>query len=304
MIQPDTLTDLSSIKTLLGPAAASDPIPATLISGVSAAIAKWCRRPLFLATNPANPLTELLNGNWAARLQLTHGPVQAPILAGCAITAGSAVITVPSTAYLFVGSCVSGPGATNLALNSYISAIGTNAVTLSNVVNNVATLAPALTTQASATLIFGPAVWLDNQAAWGTSLTAFAPQTQLFEGVDFALHRDSGDGGQESAVAWLVKLNSAFWDGRWQNTRGLLAPRRMPAQGNVKVTYWAGLQALPADLQLAATQLACFVRRNGPGGATLASESMGSYTYSVLQGSGAPEIASVRDLLAHYRRLR
>jgi hypothetical protein len=304
-ITPDSLTDLATCKALLGlNGSAQDVMLNGLITQTSAAVARWCRRPLFLASNSSNPVNEFLSGKGFNRLLLTHAPVQAPILTGTT-TAGSAVVTgLSSTLYLFPTQCVSGAnlGAGDGTQNvpnplpgSYIVSVdSTTQVTLNQ---------PAVAS-GTAPLVFGLGVWVDSGGWWGSAANSFGANTQLFEGAGFALRRDAS-GGSESNAGWLERINGT-WEGRSVRDRGALASHIEDGQGNCRVTYWCGYQSVPDDLRLAVAQIVAFVRRWGPDAEAFASESVGAMLGGKGGGAGGqtPEIASARGVLTQYRRLR
>ena len=76
-------------------------------------------------------------------------------------------------------------------------------------------------------------------------------------------------------------------------------------QGNIRVAYSAGWLTVPDDLQFACNMLAANMIRMQPKGTDLASESLGSYSYSVLQKSLSVPVpgGSLGDILAYYREV-
>lgn len=292
-ITPDPLTSTANLKTVLGISDASeDTALALLVTEVSALIAKSLRRQVLLATNAANPLTVILSGNGRPKLVLPERPLQCPIVTGDT-TAGSAVVTaVSSTSYLFANACVSG---STLTAASFITSVdSTSQITLNQA---------AATTATAATLVVGPAVWQDNAAYYGSVAGSFASTTQLFEGTDFFVRRDQYGQGASNA-GMLEKINDV-WDGQWRRDVGQLSVYQGNGQGNVKVTFWAGFDVLPTDLELAAIRTIGKARDSKWYGAMVTSEGDEGQSHSLEQHRG--EIAlglldrDVAPILARYR---
>ncbi len=300
-ITPDALTTLPIVKEYLRlVGTAQDTNLASLITAASAAIAKWCRRDFFLASNGVNPLTEYLSGYDQQRLLLSQRPVVAPIRTGNVVQ-GSAVITgLTSVAYLFVNQCVSSSAFSPVApqtpepQGAYIVSLDGPAQITLNV--------PALVTQTGASLIFGLGVWVDDAAYYGTAPGAFAAGTQLFEGSDFALRRDIPGGGGSSA-GWLERINGG-WDGRLGVNRWALSAHEIGGQGNVKVKYISGLDALPEDLQMGATKFVALLRESGVWtGIPPGEQGMTARATSMLETGQEIALDSIRVLLSPHRRL-
>lgn len=74
--------------------------------------------------------------------------------------------------------------------------------------------------------------------------------------------------------------------------------------GNIKVTYTAGYSVVPADVQLAVHQLVGRVREDNEHGRPVQSETLGSYSYSLLSaGDEGKEMTSARSALMKYRSI-
>ena len=75
--------------------------------------------------------------------------------------------------------------------------------------------------------------------------------------------------------------------------------------GNLKVQYTAGWTEddMPSDLVYACQSLCAVMIRTQPIGALLSSESLGSYSYSILGSSDNPEMGDVRRILSRYREI-
>lgn len=74
-------------------------------------------------------------------------------------------------------------------------------------------------------------------------------------------------------------------------------------QGNIKVTYTAGYVMIPVDLELAVHQLAAAVREGAQHGGIVGGETLGRYSYRLLEGTadGGLMVATARATLARYK---
>lgn len=160
------------------------------------------------------------------------------------------------------------------------------------------------------------AVYEDLGGYAGTAPGAFASTTLLTEGTDYLLTRDSNDPNFLSMSGILIRLRSANFS--YQGgmipyapygtlTAGPAGPRWARAWGSIKVVATCGYPAgtVPADLQMAAEQVAAWVKRNGPFGGQemFASEQLGQYHYALasLGDKAIPAIGGVHQVLAGYR---
>lgn len=74
--------------------------------------------------------------------------------------------------------------------------------------------------------------------------------------------------------------------------------------GNIRVTYTAGYSTVPADVQMAVHMLVARIRADHDKGRPVASETLGSYSYSLLTGKDeGSEMASARAVLMKYRSI-
>jgi hypothetical protein len=157
-------------------------------------------------------------------------------------------------------------------------------------------------------------VWYDPTGSYGDGPNAFAPNTQLTLGTDFALVRDGQNGVSQSAI--LKRLGGSTITGGWpwygEYTRGTLTAT-VPAvwwagmqYGCYKIVYAAGYPAelVPADLQHAVNEVALTARRIAPlGGASLTQENLRDYQYSVTLPTlqSLPQLSEVRQILNSYK---
>jgi hypothetical protein len=157
-------------------------------------------------------------------------------------------------------------------------------------------------------------VWMDSNGYYGQATGAFAANTLLIAGGDYALKIDD-PGGTMSLSRLLRRIGGSggasillgFWKPGTlsQGRAGMVWPQ---GQGNVKVLYVGGYPTghIPYDLVQACINLVAWTKANVlRGGLPLQSENLGKYGYTVaMQGLGAaPELGTTRQLLATYRDL-
>lgn len=155
-------------------------------------------------------------------------------------------------------------------------------------------------------------VWFDPQGYWGQAPNAFASGTLLTQGTNYAVVIDSG--GARSNRGLIQYLSGGpitmaqFWLPNPPLFTGKLAATRPPCwpvgQGNLKVSYVAGFNPIPADLVYAAGMTIAYMARTMSQGGPLQSESFEAYSYSILQSitSGdVPELWTTAQILKAYR---
>ena len=136
-------------------------------------------------------------------------------------------------------------------------------------------------------------VWLDNAGYYGQRAGAFdAATTALTQGTDFIVRPPLE---QSEKNAGILEMITPIWfqvDGRscWPT-----------GQGNVKVTYTAGYNPIPLDLQVAVHQTVAQALKMAENGAPLQEETFGEYSYTLLSGEKDTSLASARALLNRYR---
>lgn len=158
------------------------------------------------------------------------------------------------------------------------------------------------------------AVYVDPTGYYGDGANAFAAETLQTIGVDYVLVRDDGSTG----ASGLLRRTTQGWVGQpggygpWNGWyAGPLAtdgswvgwPR---GEGNVKVQYTSGYATIPAAVVQAVNALAAWILRTpGATGHPLQGETLGRYSYQIANRAlgMAPELGSVRQLLANYREL-
>ena len=134
-------------------------------------------------------------------------------------------------------------------------------------------------------------IWVDPVGYYGQA-SGFGSSTALVAGVDFAVIRPE----QSERSPGIVRMLSSLWDGsgiaNW--------PR---GQGNVKVTYVAGYNPVPLDVQVATHMLCAQMLSQQEKGVALKSETLGEYQYEVLSKADDQNIATARRMLNRYREV-
>jgi len=157
-------------------------------------------------------------------------------------------------------------------------------------------------------------VYIDQTGYYGQSSDPFPATTLLEAGRDYALVLDdSGTTANISRSGLLRRIgpgDANFYSPFNSNTlsAGTRGATWMRGLGNVKVTYVAGWPTVPAAIRQACISLASLTYNNrAKAGLQVSSESLGSYSYSLLAGGAggmSPELMTARQLLAAYREVR
>lgn len=133
-------------------------------------------------------------------------------------------------------------------------------------------------------------VWVDHKGYFGQAPDAFdVVDTLLVQGVDYVVESTSQDEANQSC---LIKLSAAFEGGGSVWGSGI---------GNIKVTYDHGYASVPADLKLACFMICAAVRSARKAGLQYSSESLGSYSYSLMAGSTNNDAVTATGMLKSYR---
>ncbi len=158
-------------------------------------------------------------------------------------------------------------------------------------------------------------LWVDANGNWGATPGAFGSGTLLTSGINYALELDEQDDqgtpvSERSMVQMLGGGPLGTWPWPyWQGlNQGKLAGSPGPiwplGRGNIKVSYVAGFDIVPADLTYAATMLVADMVRNQPSGYPLNNESLGAYSYGIAQQAAEgqyPTLSSIGPILRRYR---
>lgn len=258
---PDTLTTYSAVAAQAGIKDLTEFSAINrLISFISPLIVKNLNRDFLLVSSPANPVTEYPAGRNYKDLVLRNTPIWVPSRS-CTLTLGSPTVGgLTDVSDIYVG----------MPAVSFSTTSSTNPLPQGCAVAAVSSPPASVTLTANAnlsgtfTVTFGLAVWLDMRGFYGDGAGVagggagpFAQSTQMTLGIDYALKRDTLGGRSRSGI--LTRLGGGptgfMVDWPWQWRRGSLTATLPPAwpdgQGYIKVTYWAGYDQMPADLELA-----------------------------------------------------
>lgn len=129
-------------------------------------------------------------------------------------------------------------------------------------------------------------VWVDPDGYYGKGTDAFPSEDEWTEGSYFV--PQSEEAAEENA-SMLVAINRVWPEGR----------------GNIKVTYTAGYETIPADLELAANMLVALTRKGRKEGGPLESETLDRYSYKLLTSTNSkmyPEAGTIRSILSRYNQ--
>lgn len=314
------LTNVEAVRNLPGLGnLASVPIAwlNDLIGAADAAIKRHCKRDLEL-TN----YVEFYSGNGLPELPLNQYPV---LFAQTTVAAGSngavlpqSTINVTSTANFPPGT-FGNPNAVPPAIAlqtgasswTFVTYTGVTATSFTGCSGGSGTLSsssgpPALNGVAS------PVVFFDPSAYGGQAPNAFAnsspTSTQMILGNQFMVVPDKGGKVSNRGILRRIAGAGAGFVGFYPEVlfSGKLGGYKLPAwsrgDGNIKCMYSAGYRMVPFDLQYAAGMLVAYMVRNMPVGAILSSESLGAYSYSIIQQSkDIPELGSLLTTLSYYR---
>lgn len=138
-------------------------------------------------------------------------------------------------------------------------------------------------------------VYLDDAGYFGDGDSAFAADTLLTVGQDFALDKSRG---------YLVKIGG-IWPNVNQRLQGMLSSGVSDGIGNIKVTYTPGYpEGVPYDLQEAAIRLVTELDNTAGSGSGMSAESLDYYSYQKAPAAEqAKMLSSVAGILAQYRRI-
>lgn len=143
-------------------------------------------------------------------------------------------------------------------------------------------------------------IWEDVNGYYGTGPDAFTADP-LVAGVNYALVPDQSNG---SSRAGIVKNVRYVWQKRWTYATGLLTPLLTSSLGSIKVSYRAGYDPIPQDIQMACNLAIALLIRTAPWGRPLASESYEERSVSFYnQMSKYGILSQVVMYLARYRNI-
>ena len=288
------LTTLTSAKTVLGlntSDTSQDALLNLYIAEVSQVICDWCNRADFAAAQ----YTRVLSGNNAPSFAVPDVPIQGVALAGNTTSGSTAVTGLPTTgspswSNLFVNQSVTGPGIPD---GTYIAALPSS--------GNVTLSATATATATGATLNFGVALYVDNNAFGGAVSGAFDVTTLQQEGLDYYLDYDNGPGGP--CTSGLIYRNGFYWFKPDVWIGGLVTPQSGPQIKNIKIVYLGGYWTIPPSIEAAALQMLARIRLTRKWGQAPTSLSQGDMSVALPGPSGklalgliTPEIAELLNI--------
>ena len=157
--------------------------------------------------------------------------------------------------------------------------------------------APTLVLQPRA----GPAVTsvhVDQSGYSGQGSGAFASSTEWTAGEDFYI-RTVVENESNTGELVAIKGPGTFTADHQPKTWGEW-PR---GTGNIKVVYTAGYSTVPSDLAGACRILVAWMRASRDNGMPVKSEKLGSYSYTLMDDTGVPELATVRGACNRYRNM-
>lgn len=144
------------------------------------------------------------------------------------------------------------------------------------------------------------AIYEDQLAAYGFAGGAFASNTALAEGTDYALICEQSG----LSLSGIVLRIGGLWPGASEQLRGIIAQGRTKAAGNIKVVATYGFPVVPFDVVSAVHQIVAEQRRSLDTGGPLQSESFDYYSYSRMSSAEQSKvIGSAKAILAQYNPL-
>lgn len=135
----------------------------------------------------------------------------------------------------------------------------------------------------------------------GTKDNSFGPDTLLLPGHHYALDVDTGTTTSKSGL--VIRIGGVWMEIGRVYFPGKLAAEIGPTYGNLKITYTAGYEVIPQDIQYAVCLLISVMKRTLPFGGNVASEKIGDYEYKMFDPTSGkdPLIGSVDQILSRYR---
>jgi hypothetical protein len=320
------LTTLSALQLLPNLKAVNGQWLAQLLNEADAAIKRWCKRDLELTSYPGNATNGTGDAGYYIGMSqpdliLRQRPVLNP---QTTIAVGSNNVALP-TATINVGS-TTGFNPSGGTLSIYLGTTyqpGSTSITYTGLTSTTFTGCSG----GSGTLTTGQqvgaiAVWYDPQGMGGQYPGSFGTATLLTQGLAYSITTDTYFGNVAGAERGLVRragyqaLYGGFggWGGgygygNWGRDAKLSA-REAPywpdtgGQQCFKVAYLAGYPTIPPDLAYACQNLVSYMVLTVPYGGLLQSETLGSYSYSLLaqaQKGAIPQLGGTVTTLARYR---
>lgn len=145
-------------------------------------------------------------------------------------------------------------------------------------------------------------VYESSTGFWGQLSGGFPSTALLTAGSDYYLQMD-GPGNAYSESGLLVRV-SRIWPAAILRRAGYLGAWALHGQGNIKVTYVAGYDTIPDDIELAVWEGVALTRARRPHGQGVSSESFDGYSYSLMPTDQQfLQLASWQQVVADRKRL-
>ena len=141
-------------------------------------------------------------------------------------------------------------------------------------------------------------VHVDSGAYAGQASGAFASTTEWTAGEDFYAQSVVENESNPGNIIAIKGPGTFTADGDRQT--GGEWPR---GTGNIKVVYTAGYSTVPGDLAAACRILVAWMWSSRDNGMPVKSEKLGSYSYTLLEDTGIPELSTIRGLCNRYRNM-
>lgn len=297
-----SLVTAFSLKTWMGIVTDTEAdFLAMLAPAVDSAVKRYCKFDIEQTVYPGAAVGGMGDSGFYStdgqrQLFLRQGPVNTVAFTGDTTLGSTTVAAVSGVAGLFVGQTVAGAG---IPGGTTITAVGTTTLTLSQA---------ATATGTAVALVGRIAVWLDVSGRFAENPDgSFAAATLLVEGTDYTISLDGTLPGTSTKCSYggcLERLGGA-WPRSVAYVAGRIMPVTLPTAGCLKVGYVGGYPTIPGDIIAAACQLAAVMRNQRQYGRGIQSEGYDSYAiaFATTVLNSAPELGSVRQLLAAYRRI-
>jgi len=134
-------------------------------------------------------------------------------------------------------------------------------------------------------------------------VTRFGDDTLQVYGVDYTWSKTTSTAGDRNNSALLIRIPGEWFERPRYRERNKLAIDNVPGQGDIRVTYTAGYDPIPASIKLATAQVVTRMKQNLERGGNLTMERLGDHKYELSEKdfTGHPELGSVRQLLSRFR---
>jgi hypothetical protein len=151
-------------------------------------------------------------------------------------------------------------------------------------------------------------VWSVDEVRWDALAyyenrpDSFDSTTVQVEGVDWALHTIETPTNDRNSTGLLVRIPGDWIERpRWRDRHKLYMDDQLQ-WGDIKVTYTAGYDPIPASIKLAVSLLVKRVQVTLQKGGNLAMEKLGDHLYKLRDTDFKhPELSEVRSILSKFK---